>query len=178
MIISVIFISGCVQEEIGKYELDYYNNTLTFASDLNEAAKVSVYPDNTTLKETLFGYNVAELQIAYYKNDTEAPYLEKSIMSFMLKYVKMNKIAWNGYDFKGKVNSVMLNESTQLPNATIEEPTILIMGPAFTNETKIVVDGYVVKIYAKDLSPREGKYTIYTDFDLAMDKIILVLAED
>jgi len=176
MIISVIFVSGCVQQEMGKYEIDYYNNTLTFNSNLQEAKYIPVYPDNATLKDTLLGYSVAGVQFVYYKNDTEAPYYAKSLVSFASKYTKMNKIMWN-YNMNGKITSVILNNTNQYPNATVEDPAIMLYGPAFTNETKIVVDGHVVKVYAKDLSLRQGKYAQYTDFDLAMDKIILVLAD-
>ncbi|MDD5416392.1 MAG: hypothetical protein PHU12_00270 [Candidatus Aenigmarchaeota archaeon] len=177
MILSIIFISGCVQESKGTYKMDYYGTEMLFNSNLELAKDIPVYPDNATLKETLFGYNVMGLRFAYYKNDTEAAYYAKALVSFASKYTKMNFVRWN-YDMNGKISYTMLNQTDTLTYSTEEEPTILLLGPAFADETKIVVENNIVKVYAKDLEIRKGEYAGYTDFDLAMDKIILVLAED
>jgi len=176
VILSIIFISGCVQEETGTYDYNYYGTEMKFNSNLDEASKINVYPDNETLQKTLFGYNVVGVQFAYYKNDTEAPYYAKSLISFTSKFQKINTIRWS-YDISKRITVTMLNSTDQLLNTTIEEPAILLLGSAFTNETKIVVDGNVVKVYGKDLTLRSGKYAGYTDFDLALDKILLVLME-
>ncbi|MBU3896804.1 MAG: hypothetical protein KJ697_02630 [Nanoarchaeota archaeon] len=176
LILSIIFISGCVQEQIGTYDYNYYGTEMKFNSNLDEAVKINVYPDNETLKNTLFGYNVVGVQFAYYENDTEAPYYAKSLISFTSKYQKINTVRWN-YDIGSKITVTMLNSIDQLLNTTIEEPAILLLGSAFTDETKIVVEGNVVKVYAKNLELRSGKYAGYTDFDLALDKILLVLME-
>jgi len=51
----------------------------------------------------------------------------------------------------------------------------MLIGPAYTDETYISVEDDIVKVYAADLTIRKGKYAGYTDYDLALDKIILVL---
>lgn len=177
LILSIMFISGCVQQQtVGTYDYNYYGTDLKFNSNLDEAINIPVYPDNETLTKKLFAYNVAGVQFAYYKNDTEAPYYAKSLISFTSKFQKINLIRWD-YDMSKRITVTMLNSTDQLLNTTVEEPAILLLGPAFTNETKIVVDGNVVKVYGKNLELREGKYAGYTDFDLALDKILLVLME-
>ena len=88
----------------------------------------------------------------------------------------MKLIVWD-YDITNKVFYTILNSTDQLPNATKKEPTIMLIGPAYTHETYISVEDDIVKIYAADLTIRDGKYAGYTDYDLALDKIILVLMD-
>lgn len=173
-LLAIVLVSGCTSKIDGTYDARYINTDLTFQSNLDLAQNISVYPDDQTLKETLFGYQVVGIQFAYYNNREEAPLYMKSLMSFASKYTKMNFDRWN-YDISKDISTVLLNSTNDIVNATAENPAIILMGPDFTDKTYIEVQGNVVRVYANDLTLREGKYTTYSDFDLALDKIILVL---
>jgi len=176
LIIAVVLSSGCIEEDTieGRYDANYYGNQLMFNSNLDVARNIIVLPDENTLKEALFGYEVVGIQFAYYDNDTEAPYYIKSLMPFASKYAKLNLIRWK-YDMSDKINFIILNETTEMPNATLQEPAIMLIGPAHTDETYVKVENGIVKVYGANLTLRPGKYAQYTDYDLALDKIILVL---
>ena len=175
-LLAIVLVSGCVEDN-GTYDARYINTDLTFLSNLDIAQNVSVSPDEDTLRRVLFGYQVIGLQIVYYDNDKEAALYMKSLMSFASKYTKMNFDRWN-YDMSQEITAVMLNSTNDLPNATAENPAILLMGPGFGEETHVDVQGNIVMVYGKDLTLRDGKYAKYSDFDLALDKIILVLMEE
>ncbi|MBU3904666.1 MAG: hypothetical protein KJ906_00760 [Nanoarchaeota archaeon] len=177
-LLAIVLVSGCVEDTNGTYDARYINSDLTFLSNLDIAQNISVYPDEDTLRHTIFGYQVASLQFAYYDNDKEAPLYMKSLMSFASKYTKMTYDRWGGYDMNGRITSVMLNSTDDLPNATVEDPAILLLGPGFGKETHIIVVDNIVMVYGKDLTLRDGKYAKYSDFDLALDKIIMVLMEE
>lgn len=178
VILLLVAVSGCIEQEIeGKYKINYQGVDFLFNSNLEKAENVTVIPNESAIIDTLFDYNVAELNLAYYENDTEAPLYIKSLMSFISKYKKMNLIVWS-YDFDERLSYTILTEDGQMPNATMEAPSILLMGPAFSDSTRIEVENNIVKIYASDLTPRKGGYADYTDFDLALDKIILVLMKE
>lgn len=176
LILLTVVTSGCLGEKPseGTYEVNYYGNSLLFNSNLDVAKDVKVLPNEQILRETLIGYEVVGMQFAYYHNDTEAAYYMKGLMPFASKYTKLNKIIWN-YDISEKYTYTVLNSTDEMPNATVIEPALMLIGPAYTDETYIEVDGNVVKVYAADLTLRDGKYAQYTDYDLALDKIILVL---
>jgi hypothetical protein len=177
MILCIIFTSACVQEkDEGTYELNYHGTELLFNSNLDEAQNIPVLPDEATLKETLFGYEVVELSLTNYENSSEQSYYAKSYISFASKYAKLSIVGWD-YDMTDKVYYEIVPDEA-MPNATVQDPAILLMGPAYTDHTYIEVDGNIVKVYAANLELRKGKYAQYTDFDLALDKIILVLAKD
>ena len=56
------------------------------------------------------------------------------------------------------------------PNA--QEPVILLLGPSRANKTAVTVDNYLITVEGKSF--QETNRT-YTDLDLAVDKLILVL---
>ncbi len=178
ILMITVLISGCIQDEAeGTYDAYYGGYELLFNSNLDVAKDVAVIPDDATLKETLFGYNVVRLQFAYYDNDTEAPYYIKSLMSFASKYNKMSIARWD-YDLSGKTSYIIINDTHETLNATYKEPILLLLGPAYSDETYVSVDDYIVTVHAADLELKEGKYAAYTDFDLALDRIILALMEE
>lgn len=168
--------SGCLGRNTieGTYEINFYGNELLFNSNLDVAKDIRVEPDEQTLKQALIGYEVIGMQFAYYNNDTEAPYYIKALVPFASKYTKLNKIIWD-YDITDKFEYIILNSTDELPNATMQYPAIMLIGPAYTDETYIKLENNIIKIYAADLSLRQGKYAQYTDYDLALDKVILTL---
>ena len=176
-LLAIVLISGCVENNNGTYDARYINTDLPFLSNLDIAQNISVYPDEDTLRHVLFGYQVVGLQFAYYDKNEEAPLYMKSLMSFTSKYTKMNFDRWH-YDISKQITAVMLNSTEDLLNATEENPAILLLGPDFGEETHIDVQGSIVMVYGKDLTLRDGKYAKYSDFDLALDKIILVLMKE
>ena len=89
----------------------------------------------------------------------------------------MNFDRWN-YDISKDITTILLNNTDDIVNATVENPAIILLGPKFTDETYIDVQGSIVYVYANDLTMRQGKYATYSDFDLALDKIILVLMKE
>ena len=180
IIISVLLLvvasSMCIggEEETGTYEAYYYGTEFLFNSDLDIARNVTVEPSENTLENTIFGYTVTGLHFVYYDNPEEIPFYTKSLISFVSKYQKMSLLVWD-YSIENNMNITTINSTDQIPNGTMYEPVILMLGPEHSDSNKIEVDGYIIKVYAKDLTPREGKYAQFTDFDLAMDKIIMVL---
>lgn len=69
------------------------------------------------------------------------------------------------------IQSVSLNSTSEITSNEFEH-AILLLGPSQTNETSVRVEDNIIKVSGKSFEEDTRKYT---DLDLAVDKILLVL---
>ena len=172
LIILIILFSGCVENSYNPYEKEFAGINLRFRANLDEARKVPVYPNETTLAAVLLDKDVEEIGIAYIPNDSQNSYYLADSYELAYKLTIINKYYFN----KTKpLSSIPLNSSLEaLTIATKQKPVIMLMGPSQTNSTIVNVAGYFITVQGKSL---EEINTNYTDLDLATDKLLLVLME-
>jgi hypothetical protein len=170
-IILIALVSGCL-EPYNPYQRDFAGNNLNFRADLDEARKIPVYPNETTLRNIILNNNVEEIVVAYIPNDTENSYYLAD--SFELAY-KLTII--NRYFFKKvkPIDSIPVNSSLEaFYMSSAQKPVILLFGPSKTNSTMVNALGYLIAVQGRSL---EEKNVTYTELDLATDKLLLVLME-
>ncbi|MCD6476866.1 MAG: hypothetical protein J7K26_01715 [Candidatus Aenigmarchaeota archaeon] len=167
-IILIIMISGCIGSPVTKYE--FAGKTLNFRADLREAEKINVYPDEQTLWNMLMGPYVRIIHIGFYPNDTENPYYTVAAYELSYKLQYINDVYWGPNQVE--IKPMILNSTKDLMLANEVEPIILMLGPSKANETSIRIDNYLITVSGKDFSEIDRTYT---DLDLAVDKLLLVL---
>lgn len=167
LITFVILISLCIQKPNQK---KFAGQTLNFRSDLIQAQKTEVYPSETALKDVLLSPEVAKIWIAYFPNDQENAYYLVAAYEFSYKMTIVNKYY---FQLVKRIEVLALNSTEELL-PTKEEPVVLLLGPSKTNETSVRVDDYLITASGKDFSEINRQYT---DLDLAVDKLLLVLME-
>jgi len=170
LIILTILISGCLFRD--PYRREFAGVTLNFRSNLNEAEKVSLYPNEETLKNVLLSDSIEEIGIAYIPNESENSLYLAASYELAYKLTIINK-----YYFKQPkpIVSIPLNSTEEVFDlSTMERAMIILLGPSKTNATAVTIRGTVVFAEGKNFS--EVNRT-YTDLDLAVDKILLVLME-
>jgi len=172
IIILIILLSGCVENSYDAYSKEFAGINLRFRANLDEARKVPVYPNETTLAAVLLNNDVEEIGIAYVPDDSQNSYYLADSYELAYKLTIINKYYFN----KTKpLSSIPLNSSLEaLTIATKQKPVIMLMGPSQTNSTLINVVGYFITVQGKSF---EEINTNYTDLDLATDKLLLVLME-
>ena len=167
VLIFVMAISGCVQTQNPK-QLEFAGQLINFRADLLEAAKVNVYPNESILKEVLLSPDVAKIHIAFIPNETENAYYAADSFELAYKLTIINKF-YKGFVIK--VESLPVNSTSELL-ATKEEPIILL---SVSNRTAVTVKDNLIVCEGKDLAEIGRDYT---DLDLAVDKLLLVLMKD
>lgn len=172
LLVSIVLISGCASSN--NDQKNYANQTLIFRSDLLKADQVNVYPDEDAIKNVLFNESVKRVRIAYIPNDTENIYY--LVDTFEIGNAAKGKLTMI-YDYK--FNKTV--EMQSFPVNTTDEakafssplgPIILLLGPSHANETSITVNESLIIIQGKSFDETNRKYT---DLDLAVDKMLLVL---
>jgi hypothetical protein len=174
IIISIVLISGCI-ENYNPYQREFAGVKLNFRANLNEAEKISVYPDEKTLRDVILNDVVEEIGIAYIPNETENSFYLAASYELAYKLTIINKYYFNRVKI---IDSIPLNLSSDAFDiASEEKPIILLLGPPKANATAVetFADGHVV--IAEGKSFKEVNVT-YNDLDLAVDKILLVLMKE
>lgn len=195
-------VSGCLSQPIEKtpYEKYYAGDIRHFRSNLREAEKIPVYPNEEAVYNVLMNPVVRKIYISYIPNDTENSFY------FASSFELTNKLSIIfRYNFQGKsyidvykkedestclafysretsdvfvekcFKSLPLNSTSEAFQMSSQyEPVILLLGPLQTNLTLVSVRDYVITAEGKDFS--EVNRT-YTDLDLSVDKILLVLMD-
>jgi hypothetical protein len=158
-------------QQIDPYTAKFADVELHFRSNLYEAEKVEVYPDELSLKRVLLNPAIRTTWISYIPNDEENSFYLAAAFEIAFKLT----IIYKGY-FGGAIpiDSVDINSTDQI-TALETDPFIVMLGPSQTNETKIEVDGYMIKCHGKDFSEIDRTYT---DLDLCVDKLLLVLMKE
>jgi len=171
--ILIISIAGCVEKPSNPYQKDFAGLTLNFRANLDEAEKVPVYPNETYLRSVLLNNDVEEIEIAYIPNETENSFYLAASYELAYKLTVINK-----YYFKKTkpINSIAINSSFEvLSTASRKTPVIMLVSPSYSNSTLVNVAGYFITAQGKSF---EEVNRTYTDLDLSVDKILLVLMKE
>jgi len=175
IIILMIFIAGCIEKPHNPYQKEFAGILLNFRANLDEAENISIHPDEKTLRDVLLNSNLEEIGIAYIDNETENAFYLAASYELAYKLTIINKYYFNKVKF---IDSIPINSTSDaFDMAKEEKPIILLLGPSKTNSTGVETfsNGHV--IIAKGKSFAEVNRT-YTDLDLAVDKILLVLMKE
>jgi len=177
------------------YEKYYAGDVRHFRGNLIEAEKIPVYPNEEAIKNILLNSEVFKIYIAYFPNETENAYFAASSFEITNKLgiIFRHNLDANVGTFKDTDNSSCLffystNQtrcfksfpinSTDELFPTFIEPVILLLGPSHANKIAVTVDeeyNYLIILEGKSFEEVDRSYT---DLDLAVDKMLLVLMED
>lgn len=169
LIFFVILISACLSS-YDPYTREYAGQEIHFRADLSEAEKIPVYPDEETLRDVLLSRDVIRVFVAYFPNETENVYYLAD--SFELAY-KLTIIYKHKFNHVNRIESLPINSTDELV-PTYVEPIILLLGPTQANQTAVTVENNLIIVEGESLEETDR---IYTDLDLATDKLLLVLME-
>ncbi len=191
LLVASVLLSGCiVQEKHKPNELVFKDTLLHFRSDLRQAQKIEVFPSeqelaNMLLSEKVNGivialpnvskagyYGVAAYELAYkltfIYNSMYAPFTSPRVYTknnfTCLYYPDFDKNICIGKKIYSSREELKGNESLVV---------IALLGEGLANETRLVanLERGVVFVKGKSFSAKNG----YTDLDLAVDKLLLVL---
>ena len=170
LIILVILASGCVEESSNPFQKEFAGVKLNFRANLDEAKKVPVYPNETSLRDIILNYDVEEIGIAYVPNETQNSFYLAASYELAYKLTIINRYYFN---MTKHIDSIPVNSSMEaLPMASSQKPVIMLLGPDQTNSTLVNATGYFITIEGKTF---EEINRTYNDLDLATDKLLLVL---
>lgn len=184
-IFLIILIAGCVDRS---FEKEFAGQTLHFRANLNEAKEISVYPNETALKDTLYNPYTRNIIIAM-PNNTDKPafYLAAAYelaykIVIVYKYYEGDAIVLQSsgnnknclrFNATGRSLCIETLVSDDLNLAGFDvQPVILMLGPPYANQTAVTVKDYLITVEGKSFDETNRQYT---DLDLAVDKLLLVL---
>lgn len=189
-ILVLVKISGFLNSP---YEMFYEGDVRNFRANLIEADKVPVYPDESAIKNVILNPEVYKIYIAYFPNDTENPYYLASTfeivnkLGMVYRHVFKNDTVGTYKDSDGSsclvfysnrktkcFKSFPINSTDELVPTDIE-PTILLFGSEDANRTTVMVNNYLITIEGRASAKKDE---LYSDLDLATDKMLLVLMKD
>ncbi|TAL46732.1 hypothetical protein EPN87_04470 [archaeon] len=133
---------------------DYYGTHLDFRSDLKEAQKVAVYPDESMIVSTVFAPFMTNLTISFQNtSQNNLVGVEAYEVAYKMKtaYIALNR----NINITSHLGAVQGSESN---------PVVILVPPMLANETSVRVSGFTITISGK--TQRE--------FDLATDKFLMV----
>ncbi|MEM7820626.1 MAG: hypothetical protein QW751_00270 [Candidatus Aenigmatarchaeota archaeon] len=169
LVLILLIFSGCIHKQASNQRL-FGGKLITFRADLDEAAKVPVYPNETVLLATLRDPQVNWVYLAYIPNETENGFY--AVTGYELAY----KLTAAYKAMLGRVPAIRdmpLNETPQQPAR--DELIIWMRGPgAGANQTAVSVDRGIIIVEGPDFS--EVNRT-WTDLDLAADRLLMVMME-
>ena len=187
--IAFIFLLNNIEILKDPYSLYYEGDVRHFRANLFEANKTPVYPNENAIKDVLLNPEVFKIYIAFIPNETENAFYLASSFEITNKLGIVYRHYFNGQagSFKDVdesscmlffedrqvrcFKSFPINSTDELSPTPIE-PVILLLGPSNTNQTSVVVNNNLIILQGKDFSEIDRKYT---DLDLAVDKMLLVL---
>jgi len=158
------------------YELTYGGLKFRFRGNLEEAKNITVYPDTTALRNVLFGDFTRKYVLVWIDNTTIVG--NQSINDFYAAAgfdlgTKFPVLVQNHYGESKPLspyNVSSIEEAKNLSDRLV--PVIMFVSPPYTDRTAITVDGYLIKLEAKDFTEIDR---VYTDLDLVVAKLILTL---
>jgi hypothetical protein len=194
-IVVVIFIILIILSDpnffLTSYQKYYAGDVRNFRANLNEARKVSVYPDEDTIRSILLNPEVYKINIAFFPNETENSfYLVTTFeitnkMTIVFRHLLGEEVQiFEDEDGSTCVifypnrqvrcfKSVPINSTDEL-NSNPVEPSILLLGPSHANQTAVSVYDFMITLEGESF---EEVNRTYTYLDLAVDKMLLVLME-
>lgn len=184
VIISLYFF--LMQQPVkNPYQLSFANETLNFRANLDKAAKVSVIPDEQSIRNAILSGNVSRIKISYVPGEQNPFYAAASFeVAYKLVIILKHYYGVNGYLYEGEQKeNCFFFEETGKNICIISEPVpseedikygdaerVIFLTDA--NETSVTLKDNIVFIKGKDFSEKDRKYT---DLDLAADRFLLVL---
>lgn len=193
-VVAIVIISGCVQQ-LKPDQMVFAGEVRNFRADLTEAAKVPVYPAEELLKPIFLG-QIEEIKISYIPSENNGFYLvsgfeltNKLVLFYRYYYQGEGGFYIVNDTVKNRANCLLFEETEKqiciesVPVQSIEEVqnredeiTLLLLGPeAGANRTAVNIEGRTIVLEGKDFSEDNRKYT---DLDLAVDKLLLVLMKE
>jgi hypothetical protein len=194
-IIAVITIAFVIASQsnlfLTSYQKYYAGGVRNFRGNLDEAAKVPVYPNQMSVIDVLLNPEVYRIQIAFFPNETENSYYFASSFEITNKLtivfrniLGVDVTTFNTEDGSSCLvfypakhircfKSVPINSTEELL-PTFMEPVILLLGPSHANRTAVSVDNYLITAEGESFEEIDRKYT---DLDLSVDKLILILMD-
>jgi hypothetical protein len=194
IIVFVIILSIILSNpefHLTPYQKYYAGAVRNFRADLNEAEKVPVYPSEDTLRNILFNPEVYKISIAFIPNESENSFYLADSFEITNKMIiiyrhYMGDEVQTFEDEDGSsclifypnrqvrcFKSLPVNSTDEL-NSTPTEPVILLLGPSYASQTAVSIYDFLITVEGKSF--QEVNRT-YTDLDLAVDKMLLVLME-
>lgn len=176
---------------LSNYQKYYAGDVRNFRGDLTIAKDVPVYPEQRSIRDILLNPEVYRIQIAFFPNDTENSFYFASSfeitnkLGIIFRNILGSEVSILNTDdgsscmifYPNKqircFKSVPINSTDELFPTSVE-PAILLLGPSKANKTAVTVENYLIIAEGQDFEETDRKYT---DLDLAVDKIILVLME-
>jgi len=158
-------------ENSNPFQKEFAGIKINFRANLDEAQKIPVYPDEKGLIFTLLDNNVKEIGIAYIPNDTENAFYAAASYELTFKLTVINKYYFDQVKYIDSIPVNSTEEAFNISNNT--RPIIMLLGPSNANSTSVNVNGYLIIAQGKSFGETNEKP--YTDLDLAVDKILLVL---
>ena len=189
--VAIVFILDSGEKEglVDSYTLYYDGDYRHFRGDLLEASKIEIIPNEDAIRQILLNPEVFKIHIAYIPDDAEnAFYLASSFeITSKLSLAYMHYFTGDVSTFEDTdgsscllfyydrqtrcFNSLPINSTDELVPTPIE-PVILLLGPSHTNKTQVAVEDNLITIEGSDFTEIGRKYT---DLDLAVDKMLLVI---
>jgi len=168
-VLAIVVISGCTApKEV--HTINYNGRIITFRADLNKARLVPVSPDEITLKNLFLNSSVNTINLTFVDNTTENGFY--AVGAYELTY-KLTLIKNDlGLNYNVSVTPVESPEQLVPMNNTVY---VFFAGPSQSDETSVKVEDNKVFVNARSFAEINRKYT---DLDLAVDKILLILMED
>jgi hypothetical protein len=173
------------------YQKYYAGDVRNFRADLNEARKVPVYPSEDTVRNILFNPDVYKINIAFIPNESENSFYLATTFEITNKMtiVYRHYMGEEVQTFEDKdgssclifypnrqvrcFRSVPVNSTEEL-NSIPQEPVILLLGPSHANQTAVSVYDFLITLEGESFEEVDRSYT---DLDLAVDKMLLLLME-
>jgi len=137
----------------------YHGREFFFRDDINNAKKISVYPDEKTVHDMFWNTNITNITILFKPLPKGNQYY--SVENFELTYKLLIMYRFNGYEKTFNAEEINSYDNIQTSGDVLK---IALVTPSFTNQTYVEGKNNVIYINAKD----------YRDFDLATIKTILV----
>lgn len=174
LIALIIIVSGCIESPPhNPYQKEFAGLKLNFRANLDEAEKIPVYPNETTLRDVILNNNVEEIGIAFIPNESENSYYLAASFELAYKLTIINKYYFNRVK---PIDSIPVNSSLEaLSASTNQKPMIMLIGPSKTNLTLVNVVGYFITAQGRSFEEVDKSYN---DLDLSVDKILLVLMKE
>lgn len=174
-VLAVVVMAGCVSQQ-SPNQREFGNQTLTFRSNLADAAAVPVYPNESVLLQTLEDPKVSYVYIAYIPNDTENGLY--AMTGFELSY----KLVAGYKAILGAVPSVTAMPLNGTPSQPARDGLIIWMrgSGAGANQTAVTVDNGIITVEGPSSTYDNRTVTInkqkvkYSDLELAADKLLMV----
>lgn len=139
-------------------EIVYRGEVVEFRNDLRKANEIPVYPNELAIREILFNNSPRKVTILFKPVENNSIY---AVEAFEITY-KLLRYAYPSYGFFPKFEGLNVTSYTGLEGSR-SNPLIILVHPAYSNETSVRVEGYKIIISG----------TTEEEFDLATVRFLM-----